>query len=148
MGILSLCFFSNTWIYLWKCSSTSFFTSFPDFATFPLFQIFHSSAIFFTFIILFFFGLLFFLFSSFFFCSFSSHFFLLLLLLLCHMQVHSSGNYIPMVMSPPKHTSLPSTAAILLATHLMAVLQSSGYFVFHGWDPPIQLGLPWWNYFC
>jgi len=29
-----------------------------------------------------------------------------------------------------------------LATYLMAVLQSSKYFVFHGGDTPIQLGLP------
>ena len=31
---------------------------------------------------------------------------------LCHMQVHLSGNYIPAVGSPPKHTSPPSTAAM------------------------------------
>jgi len=30
------------------------------------------------------------------------------------MQVHPSGNYIPMVKSPPKHTSLPSMVEILL----------------------------------
>ena len=58
------------------------------------------------------------------------------------MQVHSSGNYIPVVMSPPKHTSPPSTVATFLATHLMAVLQPSGYSVFYGGDTPIQLGLP------
>jgi len=58
------------------------------------------------------------------------------------MQVHSSGNYITMVVSPPKHTSLPSTAATFLATHLMVVLQSSGYSIFHSGDTPIQLGLP------
>ena len=68
--------------------------------------------------------------------------------ILCHMQVHSSGNYIPMVMSPPKHTIPPSTAAIFLATCLMAVLQPSGYSVFHGGDTPIQLYLPWWSYSC
>jgi len=45
-------------------------------------------------------------------------------------------------MSPLKHTSLPSTAAIFLATHLMVVLQPSGYSVFHNGDTPIQLGLP------
>ena len=58
------------------------------------------------------------------------------------MQVHSSGNYIPTVKSPPKHTSLPSTVATFLATHLMAVLQPSGYSVFHSRDTPIQLSLP------
>jgi len=58
------------------------------------------------------------------------------------MQVHSSGNYIPAVESPPKHTSLPSTVATFLATCLMAVLQTSGYSVFQGKDTPIQLGLP------
>ena len=41
-----------------------------------------------------------------------------------------------------KYTSLPSTAAIFLITHLMAVLQLSGYSIFHGGDTPIQLGLP------
>ncbi len=48
----------------------------------------------------------------------------------------------PVVMPPPNHTSLPSTAATFLATHLMAVLQLSGYSVFHGGDTPIQLSLP------
>jgi len=51
-------------------------------------------------------------------------------------------NYIPTVMSPLKHTSLPSTAATFLATHLMAVLQPSEYSVFHSGDTLIQLGLP------
>jgi len=51
-------------------------------------------------------------------------------------------NYIPAVMSPPKNTSLPSTVATFLATCLMAVLQPSGYSVFHGGNTPIQLGLP------
>ena len=58
------------------------------------------------------------------------------------MQVHSSGNYIPMVKSPPKHTSPPSIAATFLATCLIAVLQPFGYSIFHGGDTPIQLGLP------
>ena len=31
---------------------------------------------------------------------------------------------------------------IFLATRLMAVLQPSGYSIFHGGDTPIQLGLP------
>ena len=65
-----------------------------------------------------------------------------------HMQVHSSGNYISTVKSPPKHTSLPFTAAIFLATYLMVVLQPSGYSVFYSGDTSIQLGLPWWSYFC
>ena len=60
----------------------------------------------------------------------------------CHMQVHLSGNNIPMVKPPSNHTSLFSTAATFLATHLMAVLQPSGYSVFHDGDTPIQLGLP------
>jgi len=51
-------------------------------------------------------------------------------------------NYIPAVMLPPNPTSPPSMAAIFLATRLMAVLQPSGYSVFHGGDTPIQLGLP------
>ena len=38
------------------------------------------------------------------------------------MQVHSSGNNIPMVKPSPNHTSLPSTVATFLATRLMAVL--------------------------
>ena len=58
-----------------------------------------------------------------------------------HMQVHPSRNYISMVKSPLKNTSLPSMAAIFLATHLMVVLQPSGYSVFHGGDTPIQLSL-------
>jgi len=58
------------------------------------------------------------------------------------MQVYLSRNYIPAVVSPPKHTSLPSMAATFLTTHLMVVLQSSGYSVFHGRDTPIQLSLP------
>jgi len=59
----------------------------------------------------------------------------------CHIQVHPSRNYISMVKSPLKNTSLPSMAAIFLATHLMVVLQPSGYSVFHGGDTPIQLSL-------
>ena len=59
----------------------------------------------------------------------------------CHMQVHSSRNYIPTVKIPPKHTSLPSIVAIFFTTCLMAVLQLSGYSIFHGGDTPIQLGL-------
>ena len=55
------------------------------------------------------------------------------------MQVHLSGNYIPTVKLPPKHTSLPST---FLATYLMAVLQPSGYSIFYSGDTPIQLGFP------
>jgi len=66
----------------------------------------------------------------------------------CHMQVHLSGNNIPMVKPPLNHTSLPSMTATLLTTYLMAVLQPSGYSIFHGGDTPIQLGLPWQSYFC
>ena len=51
-------------------------------------------------------------------------------------------NYIPVVMPPLNHTSPPSMAATFLATCLMAVLQPSGYSVFHDRDTPIQLGLP------
>ena len=46
-------------------------------------------------------------------------------------------NYIPVVMSPLKHTSPPSTAVTFLTTHLMAVLQPSEYSVFHNRDTPI-----------
>jgi len=60
----------------------------------------------------------------------------------CYMQVYLSGNYIPTMVSPPKHTSLPFTVAIFLATRLMAVLQSSRYSIFYSGDTPIQLGLP------
>ena len=58
------------------------------------------------------------------------------------MQAHPSGNYIPMVISSPNYTSLPSTAATFLTTCLMVVLQPSRYSVFHGRDTPIQLSLP------
>ena len=51
-------------------------------------------------------------------------------------------NYILMVMPPPNHISPPSMAATFLATCLMAVLQPSGYSVFHDGDTPIQLSLP------
>jgi len=51
-----------------------------------------------------------------------------------------SGNYIPTVISSPNYTIPPSTAATFLATHLIAVLQPSGYSIFHGRDTPIQLG--------
>jgi len=47
--------------------------------------------------------------------------------------------YIPVVESPPNHTSLPSMAATFLATCLIAVLQPSRYSVFHSGDTPIQL---------
>ena len=51
-------------------------------------------------------------------------------------------NYIPVVMPPLNPTSPPSMVATFLATRLMAVLQPSGYSVFHGGDTPIQLSLP------
>ena len=56
----------------------------------------------------------------------------------CHIQVQLSGNNVPVVKPPPNHTSPPS----------MAVLQPSGYSIFHGGDTPIQLSLPWQSYFC
>ena len=49
---------------------------------------------------------------------------------------------IPMVISSPNYTSLPSTVATFLTTCLMVVLQPSGYSIFHGRDTPIQLSLP------
>jgi len=55
----------------------------------------------------------------------------------CHMQVHLSRNYIPAVISSSNYTSLSSIVAIFLITYLMAVLQPSGYSVFHGGDTPI-----------
>ena len=61
----------------------------------------------------------------------------------CHMQVYSSGNYIPAVKIPPKHISLSFMAAIFPTTHFMAVLQPFRYPIFHGRDTPIQLGLSW-----
>jgi len=45
-------------------------------------------------------------------------------------------------MPPLNPTSPPSTVATFLATRHMAVLQPSGYSIFHGGDTPIQLGLP------
>ena len=65
------------------------------------------------------------------------------------MQVHLSGKYIPMVILLSQnvyYTSLPSTVATLLATHLMAVMQPSRYFIFYNGDTSIQLGLPWQNH--
>ena len=56
--------------------------------------------------------------------------------------------YIPVVMPPPNHTSLPSTAATFLATCLRAVLQPSEYSIFHGGDTPTQLSLPWRSCSC
>jgi len=42
------------------------------------------------------------------------------------MQVYASKNYIPLVKTSPKYTSLPSMVATFLATCLMAVLQPLG----------------------
>ena len=56
------------------------------------------------------------------------------------MQVHLSGNNVPMVIPPSNHTSLPSMVATFLAIRLM--VQPSGYSVFHDRDTPIQLSLP------
>jgi len=64
------------------------------------------------------------------------------------MQVHLSGNYIPVVISPPNYTSLSSMAATFLVTCLIVVLQPSGYSIFHGGDTPIWLGLLWQSYSC
>ena len=58
------------------------------------------------------------------------------------MQVHPPRNYIPVVILIPNYISPPSMVATFLVTHLMAVLQPSRYFVFHGGDTLIQLGLP------
>jgi len=66
----------------------------------------------------------------------------------CHIQVHLFGNNVPAVKLPPNHTSLSSTAATFLTTCLMAVLQPSGYSIFHGRDTPIQLSLLWQSYSC
>ena len=65
-----------------------------------------------------------------------------LLKVACYMQVYLSRNNVPTVKPPPNHTSLPSMVATSLATCLMAVLQPSGYSIFHGGDTPIQLSLP------
>ena len=64
-------------------------------------------------------------------------------LLICHIQVHPSGNYIPVVILSANYTSLPSTVATFLTIYLIAVLQLSGYFVFHSRNTPIQLSLLW-----
>ena len=54
------------------------------------------------------------------------------------MQVHLSRNNVPTVEPPLNHTSPPSMAATFLATCLIAVLQPSGYSVFHDGDTPIH----------
>ena len=76
--------------------------------------------------------------------------FLTILLRCLHVICKSTclENYIPAVMLPLNPTSLPSTVATFLATRLMAVLQPSGYSVFHGGDTPIQLSLPWQSCSC
>jgi len=66
----------------------------------------------------------------------------------CHMQVHLSRNYITVVILSPNYTSLPSMMATFPTTYLIAVLQPSGYSVFHGRNTPIQLSLSWWSYSC
>ena len=58
------------------------------------------------------------------------------------MQVHLSGKLHPRGDATSEPTSPSSTAATFLATCLMAVLQPSGYSIFHGGDTPIQLSLP------
>ena len=59
------------------------------------------------------------------------------LIVSCHMQFYPPGNYIPVVILIPNYTSLPFIVATFLTTHLMVVLQSFGYFVFHGGDTSI-----------
>ena len=49
----------------------------------------------------------------------------------CYMQVHPSRNYIPMVISSPNYTSLPSIVATFLAICLIVVLQPFRYSIFH-----------------
>ena len=66
----------------------------------------------------------------------------------CHIQVHPSGNYIPMVISSPNYTSLPSIVATFLTTCLIVVLQPSRYSIFYGGDTSIQLSLLWQSYPC
>ena len=48
-------------------------------------------------------------------------------------------NYIPAVISPLKYTSPPSMAATFLVTCLIAVLQPSGYSVFHDGVTPVSI---------
>jgi len=52
-------------------------------------------------------------------------------------QVHSSRNYILMMISPPNYTSLSSIVAIFFATCLTVMLQPSEYSIFHDRDTPI-----------
>ena len=63
-------------------------------------------------------------------------------------QVHSSGNYITVVILPSNHTSLPSTMATFLVTRLVVVMQPLEYSIFHDRDTPIQLSLPWQSHPC
>ena len=63
--------------------------------------------------------------------------FLLTLPVIC--QVHSSRNYIPIVISSPSYTSLHSMAATFLAICLTAVLQPSGYSIFYSRNTPFNL---------
>ena len=44
-----------------------------------------------------------------------------------------------MVILPPNYTSLPSTVAIFLVTHLIVVLQPFRYSIFYGRDTPFDL---------
>jgi len=55
------------------------------------------------------------------------------------MQVHLSGNNIPMVKPPSKHISLSSMVATFLTTRLMAMLQPSRYSVFHDGVNPVSV---------
>ena len=53
------------------------------------------------------------------------------------MQVHLSGNNVLAVKLLPNHTSPPFIVATFLTTCLMAVLQPSGYSVFHDGVTPV-----------
>jgi len=55
---------------------------------------------------------------------------------LCHIQVHLSGK-----LHPHGDATSEPYKPTFLATHLMVVLQPSGYSIFHDGDTPIQLGL-------
>ena len=62
---------------------------------------------------------------------------LVIIYTLCYMQVHPSGNYIPMVISLSNHIGLTSMVATFLIICLMAVMQPSRYSVFYNKDTPI-----------
>ena len=57
--------------------------------------------------------------------------------LICHMQVHLSGK-----LHPRSDVTSKKYKPTFLTTHLMTVLQPSGYSISHDGDTPIQLSLP------